>query len=166
MKKSIKIGAVALLLMIVLALMAATPSLAQGPNPGVKNGPCQATGLMIIDPADMHAAIARTLGISVEEFEAARAEGKPLSLIAQELGVEMDVVREAMNAVRETAIDEALAAGVISDEQAEWLRSQPGAGEYNYGRGLQDGYGPGARAQRRGQGVGRGSGAGWGRWQQ
>ena len=162
MKKSMRIGSVALVLLIVLALMAATPSLAQSPNPRAGDGLCQANGLLVIDQAEMHAAIARTLGISVEEFEAARAEGKSLVFIAQELGVEMDAVREAMSAVRENAIDEALATGVISDEQAEWLRTRPGAGEYGYRRGPQNGDGPGARIQRRGQGWG--NGAGWGRW--
>lgn len=159
MKRLMKITGIGMGLLLILALIMVAPALAQGPNPSSNNGgggPCQVAGLLDVDPAEMHAAIAEALGVSVEEFEAARAGGTTLFQLAQQLGVEMDVVREAMSAVREAAIDEALAAGEITEAQAQWLKTRPGAGGYGYGYGyrggLQNGHGFGAKGHMRGQG--------------
>lgn len=51
---------------------------------------------------------------SVAQFEAARAYGTPLYVIAQEQGVDIEDVRQAMRDVREAAIEEALA-GRLAD---------------------------------------------------
>lgn len=171
MKKLVKLVGIGMFLALALALLGVAPSFAQGPNGGP--GPCHEAGLISVDQTEMHEAIADALGISVAEFNAARAEGKTLFVIAQELGVDMDVVREAMSAVREAAIDEALASGDLTEEQAEWLRSRPGMGGYGYGYGYghrggpQNGQGYGAQGQMQGQmrgrGYGPGNGAGWGR---
>lgn len=143
-----------------------------GPGPRVGDAP----GLGFVDEAEMHAAIAAALGISVEELEAAQAEGTPLAVLAQELGVELPVVREAMAAIREAAIDQALADGIITAEQAEWLQNRPafgsasGAGMGNHGSGPGWNNSPAGRG--RGQqgrvpdeltGVGSGNGSGFGR---
>ena len=170
MKKMITVMA---LLITALALMGAVSAYAQGPDNApayARGGPCREAGLVNVNQADMHAAIADVLGISVTEFEAMRYdEGKSLYLIASELDVDIDAVRAAMNDVREAAIDEALAAGTITAEQAEWMRARPGAGgyAYGYGQGPQDG--AGNRMQGRwqsgdrqinGKGVGNGFGGG------
>lgn len=155
MKKLWKISSVAVVLVLALVLMGAVSAYAQGPNPNPgtgRMGPCQEAGLLDVDQEAMHAAIADALGISVTEFEAARADGTPLYVIAQEQGVDIDDVREAMRDVREAAIEEALAADVISEEQAEWLRARPGGGGYGYGYG----FGHGQRMQGQGQGQGQG----------
>jgi uncharacterized protein (DUF433 family) len=80
----------------------------------------------IIDPEAVKAAIADTLGISVEELEAAREEGTKLPELAEELGVDMADVEAAIQAVRAEAIDQALADGLITAEQAERLLTQDG----------------------------------------
>jgi hypothetical protein len=115
----------------------------------------------------MHAAIADALGITESEFDAMRADGTSLYLIAQELGVDIDTVRAAMNEVRDAAIDEALATGTITEEQAEWMRSRAGMGGYGngygYRQGPQDGTGYGMRGRGRGFGGGQfGNGFGQG----
>lgn len=169
MKRLAKMTGIVAVLVVALVMMGAVSAYAQGPNtaPGVaRGGPCQEAGLLNVDQAEMHAAIADALGIDVADFDAARAEGKSLYSIAQELEVNIDTVRAAMSDVREAAIDEALAAGKISEDQAEWLRSRPGAGGYGYGygQGPQDGTGNRmhGRAQQSGarQFGGNGFGAG------
>ena len=125
-------------------------------------------GRNLVDANVMHAAIAEALGISVEELEAARAEGTSLVELAAELGVDVETVRAAMEAVRIDAINQALADGVISEEQAEWLLSRPvfGLGNGSFGGpGAGNGEGPmGGRGPcngdgpRGGQGPGNGGG--------
>lgn len=118
----------------------------QGPaGPFYGEGP----GMNLVDADVMHAAIAEALGISVEELEAARAEGTTLFALAEELGVDMETVRAAMDAVHEDAINQALTDGVITEEQAEWLRNRPAFGQNGMGgngpfggQGSCDGEGP------------------------
>jgi hypothetical protein len=100
-------------------------------------------GVGLVDPAEMHAAIASTLNMSVDELEAALAEGTPLVVLAEQQGVEIEVVREAMEAVRVAAINEAVAAGTITQEQADWMLERAGApGPCRQGQGAA-GLGPG-----------------------
>lgn len=158
MKTLVKVTGIVVVLVVALATMGAVSAYAQGPNPtpGVgRGGPCYEAGLLDIDQADMHAAIADALGISVAEFDAMRAEGTSLFLIAQELGVDIDVIRTAMSDIREAAIDEALDAGTITEEQAEWMRARPGPGGYGYGYGFGQGPQDGTGYRMRGQGRGR-----------
>lgn len=164
MKTLAKVTAIVAVLVAALAMMGAVSAYAQGPNPtpGVARGggPCQEAGLLSVDTAEMHAAIADALGITESEFDAMRADGTSLYLIAQELGVDIDTVRAAMNDVRDAAIDEALAAGTISQEQAEWMRSRSGMGGYGYGYGYGYQQGPQDGTGYRMQGRGRGFGGG------
>lgn len=97
--------------------------------------------------------IAEALGISVEEFEAARDAGVTLYDLAEEHGVNFDVVREAMLEGRTEAIKQAVADGVITQEQANWmlLRGVQGI-RMGLGRGACDGAGPmGQRPAQRGR---------------
>jgi hypothetical protein len=171
MKTLAKVTAIMAVLVVAFATMGAVSAYAQGPNPtpGVArgNGPCQEAGLLNVETTEMHAAIADALGISESEFDAMRADGTSLYLIAQELGVDIDTVRAAMNEVRDAAIDEALATGTITEEQAEWMRSRAGMGGYGngygYRQGPQDGTGYGMRGRGRGFGGGQfGNGFGQG----
>lgn len=164
MKKLWKMTGVVVVLVMALALMGAVSAYAQGPNPNpgtARMGPCQEAGLINVDQAEMHAAIADALDMTVADFEAARADGTPLYVIAQEQGVDIEDIREAMRDVREAAIEEALAAGTITEEQAELLQSRPGPGGYGYGYGFGNGQGmQGQGRQFRGQGLGNGNGYG------
>ncbi len=108
------------------------------------------------------AAAAAALGISVEELEAARADGTRLPDLAEELGVELADVRTAVQTAREDAINQAVADGLISQEQADQALSHPGAGFGGRGgRGGRGGHGPGGcdGRGRRGQGGFSGQGA-------
>jgi len=110
-------------------------------------------GLMAVDEETMHAAIAEALGITVDEFEAAIADGTRLSELAAELGVDLADVQEAMQAVHEAALQQAVEEGLITQEQADAFGGRLGQmGNGNAfgprrgfgGRGgLGDGYGNG-----------------------
>jgi len=89
--------------------------------------------------------IADELGIAPEQlFEELHDDGKSLEEIAEDRGIDLDAIREALNAARDEArqeaIEQAVAEGEMSQEQAEWLLEGLEKG-YLHGRGL----GPGLR---------------------
>jgi len=68
---------------------------------------------------------AEVLGLTPEELFAELHDGKNLAEIAEEQGVELEAIREAVQDVREEvlteAIEQALEEGVISQDEADWL---------------------------------------------
>jgi len=90
---------------------------------------------------------AETLGLTPQELFTELHSGKSLEEIAEKQGVEMEAVRDALNAAqveaRREAIEQAVEDGKMSQEQADWLLE-----------GLEQGFFPGGR---RGLGFG-------GRW--
>lgn len=94
----------------------------------------------LVDRADVQTAVADALGISVEDLQAAKEAGTSIEDLAAENGVEMETIQEAVQAVKETAVQEALEAGTITEEQAERILS----GEGRQGRqgGPRGGNGP------------------------
>ena len=78
----------------------------------------------IIDRDVLKQAAADTLGISVEEMEAAKEDGT-LQELAEAAGVTREDVRDAVIAARDGMIDDALANGEITAEQAEQLKEKP-----------------------------------------
>lgn len=89
---------------------------------------------------------ATALGITTEELQAARDEGKPLSVLIYELGLEPATVRTNMQAAFEAAIQQAVTDGVISQEQADEILNAPGRGfgprgGFHHGRGGFGGFG-------------------------
>ena len=89
---------------------------------------------------DKEALAAEALGISVEELQTAREEGKSMSELLNELELDPATVREAMNTAYQDAVQEAVADGVITQEQADVILSLPGPG---FGRGGPGGFGRG-----------------------
>ncbi len=81
---------------------------------GMMNG-YQGVGPNVDSPLHeyMSAAIAEAFGMSVEELEAAHEAGTPLNEI---LDLSFEDFREVMDEARETAISEAIADGVISED--------------------------------------------------
>jgi uncharacterized protein YidB (DUF937 family) len=75
---------------------------------------------------DMQAIVADALGITVEDLVAAHANGQRLPDLVDELGLDMDTVQADIQAGREAAINQALADGTITQEQADWLLSHGG----------------------------------------
>lgn len=170
MSKFMKITGIALALVAVLALIGATTILAQGPptnngrmNQG-QNQPNTGLHVMAVDETIMHEAIANALGISVTELEAALDAGQTPALLAQELGVDFTDVLAAMDAVHIAALQQAVADGLITQEQADWILSHRGGanGQANgQGMGIQgQGFRGGGMNGRMGNGAGQGQGFG------
>lgn len=80
----------------------------------------------IFDQDAMKAVVADALGITVAELDAAKEAGTHLPDLAAELGVDMQTVHDAVQAYRETAVADAVASGLITQEQADQILSHPG----------------------------------------
>ena len=79
------------------------------------------SGFMHGDHDDMQETIANTLGISVDELQASHAEGKRLSKLAEELGIDMEQVHAAKEAALAQGLEDAVAEGRITREQADLI---------------------------------------------
>lgn len=107
----------------------------------------------------MQAELAEALGITVDELNAAHADGKTFWQIAEEKGFTVEQAQQLMLDARSVALDAMVADGTITQEQADWMQQRGGM----MGGGRGRGYGPG--------GCHGGSGApggmmGGGRWSQ
>lgn len=101
--------------------------------------------------------IAEALGLTPNElFTESHDEGKSVSEIAEERGVELDAVQDAVNASRAEARREAIAQAVedgrITQEQADWMLEGIEQGFHMGGRGM----GRGGHMFGGGRGFGRG----------
>jgi hypothetical protein len=99
-------------------------------------------------------AMAAALGITPSDFEARRDTGKTAYQIALDLGISADKIPTLLADARAKALDAAAADGVLSKQQADWMKSRGGGG-----------YGLGTCGGMMGGGYGRGM-MGGGRWQQ
>ncbi len=88
----------------------------------------------------MTAAFADQLNVSVDEINERLASGEHMVDIALEQGLTVEEFRALMVDVRAQAIDQALADGVITQEQADWMKSR-GAGMYGARGGMRGGFG-------------------------
>lgn len=79
--------------------------------------------------------LAQALGITAEELQAAREEGQTIRDLAAELGLDPATVRENLKAAHEAALQQAVADGIITQEQAELLQNRPVFGFRGPGRG-------------------------------
>jgi lambda repressor-like predicted transcriptional regulator len=102
---------------------------------------------------DREALMAQALGMSVQELQAARDEGKPLAVIIYEQGLNPATLRTNMQTAYDEAVQQAIADGVITQEQADQLANRMGAG-----------FGPGGFHGRGGFGGPRGEFGGFGPW--
>jgi hypothetical protein len=139
-------------------LFAVTPAAAQEPE-ATPSPPCGGVGCgwfgwggrswTVFDT------IAEALGLTPNElFTESHDEGKTVSEIAEEQGVDLETVQDAVSANRveaqRQAIEQAVEDGRISREQADWMLE-----------GLENGFGPGGRGFGRGGHFGMGRGGGW-----
>jgi len=81
------------------------------------------------------AALAEGLDLTVEEFQSRLDEGERVIDIAIEQGLTLADYRDLKESTRLTAIDRALADGVITQEQADRLKEKPAFGR-GFGRGM------------------------------
>ena len=73
---------------------------------------------------EMMAAFAAKLNIPVADLETRIANGETMAEIAVAEGYSLDEFRTLMLDVRSQAIDQALAAGKLTAEQAEWMKER------------------------------------------
>ncbi len=109
-------------------------------------------------------AAADALGLDPTELFTRLHDGEGMAEIAEEQGVELDVIQDAVQdarvEARKQAIEEAVEAGRLTEEEAEWMLEGLEEGYVPGGRGLTSGRncGPGGGMPGRG---GRGRGMGW-----
>lgn len=70
-------------------------------------------------------ALAEELGMSEEELEARLVGGETLLAIAREQGLDAEALRDLSLQARDKALEAAVGEGVITEDQADWLR-EPG----------------------------------------
>lgn len=85
-------------------------------------------------------AFADKLNVSVDEINERLASGEHVVDIALEQGLTVEEFRALMLDVRAQAVDQALADGVITQEQADWMKTR-GAGVYGARGGMRGGFG-------------------------
>ena len=159
-KKLILIGglAAALIAVVTVAVIGATNVYAQGPTPtqpaplGQGHGPGDGKHGPMGGPA--FEAAAQTLGMTTDELTAALKQGKTLEQVAQDKGVDFATVQAAMQKARDTEmrqrIQQALEAGTITQDHADWLLEGldkgylNGPGGFGFGIGGPHERGPGA----------------------
>jgi len=99
---------------------------------GVRRGAAMGTRLAGNDGAygplhdDMIAALAQGLGMSTEDLQARLAKGETVASIAQEKGLTLDQFRTLWQEARQKAINAAVAAGTITQQQADRMLQQTG----------------------------------------
>jgi hypothetical protein len=92
---------------------------------------------------DREAILAEALGMTAEEFDAAKAEGQSLSDIIEAQGLDVETVRAEMQAGYEAAVEQAVTDGVITRAQADAILSGDGFDGPGFGgRGRRDFGGP------------------------
>ncbi len=122
-----------------LALVATGPAVAQTAQPPV---PGSGAGRGFGDGSGplheyMVNAMSQALGISVDEFESRRAAGDTAYQIALSEGISADRIPTLLTQARASAIDSAVSDGIITQAQADWMKSRGAA----MGRGSCDGTG-------------------------
>ncbi len=140
----------------VLAQLVADGTITQAQADAILSGEGLRSLGPLLDRDEMQAVIAGALGMTVDELEAAQAEGKRLPELAAEQGVAVEDIQAAMQAAFEDAVAQALADGTITQTQADQLleRGFNGGfgGPHGGGHGPRGGFGGGFQ----GQGLGPG----------
>jgi len=157
MKKRFMILAGAALAVVLLGVTVVVPVFAQEatPTPEAPFG-CHGGGFGLWGGSwTMFDAAAEALGLTPEEFFAGLHAGKTLAEVAEEQGVEVEEVHDAMNAIRveamREAIEQAVEDGRLTQEQADWLLEGleqgffPMGRSFGFGRGMKGGLGRGMR---------------------
>ncbi len=114
----------------------------------------------------MLAAMAEALGLPVSDLETRLASGETFTQIALAQGIAAEDIPALMQTARSQAVAAALAEGVITQEQADWMQAHAfGRGSHGQGMGPGRGLGAGQGAYG-GTGVPVGTGMQHGRrWQ-
>jgi len=154
MKKTILIVG---LIVAALAVLGVGVAFAQGPAPYGGNGSMMQNGGGYLHTY-MVTAFAEKLGLTVEDVDARLAAGETMYDIAIASGVTTEDLPALMVDVRTVALDAAVKDGVVTQTQADWMKSR-GFGQGGYGMGTGD------CPMNDGTGFGRGGGMMRGGWQ-
>lgn len=69
--------------------------------------------------------LAQVLGITVDDLQVTREEGQTVRELAAELGLDLATIRQSLQAARQEVIQQAVADGIITQEQADLLADNP-----------------------------------------
>ena len=133
----------ALVLAAVAGLAVAGVAYAQGPQPttpGAGYGAMMSQGQVGPLHEYMLAAMAEALGIPAADLETRLANGETFYQIALAQGIAVADIPALMQTARSQALTAALADGVITQEQADWMLSHA-FGRGGYGQGMGAGQG-------------------------
>lgn len=157
MKKTILIVG---LVVLALGVLGVGSVFAQGTTPPVGRGPMMGGGVM---HDYVEEALAAKLGITEKAVEDALASGKTMYQIALDNGIKEADVAALLTAVHTTAFDKAVADGVVTRAQADFMLQRMSTNGFNSGNcPMQNGQGG---QFGRGNGNGGGMMGGGGRWQ-
>ena len=146
MKKKISILIAGLLVaLMVVGVIGATNAFAQSSTPSaLLHGHGPGDGRRGLRDAEL-AAAAETLNMTAEEVSTALQAGTTLEQLAEEAGVDLQDVQDAIQAVRETElrtrIEQAVTDGTMTQEKADWLLEGLDKGFLD-GPGFGFGFGP------------------------
>ena len=73
---------------------------------------------------DMQEALAAKLDMTLEEYQQAYNDGKTFWQLAEEKGISLEDAQQMMIDARNEALDKAVAAGTITQEQADWMKQR------------------------------------------
>lgn len=136
MKKTILIVA---LVVLALGALGVGAAFAQGTTPFAGNGPRVQNGTGVLHTY-MVTAFAEKLGLKVEDVNARLAAGETMYDIAIANGVKAEDFPALMVDVRTKALDAAVKDGVITQAQADWMKSR-GFGQGGMMNGYSNGTG-------------------------
>ncbi len=134
---------VALVLAAVAGLAVAGVAYAQGPQPttpGAGYGPMMSQGQAGPLHEYMLAAMAESLGIPEADLETRLANGETFYQITLAQGIAAEDIPALMQTARSQALTAALADGVITQEQADWMQARA-FGRGGHGQGMGAGQG-------------------------
>jgi len=138
---------------ISLAITGAVFAQDETPVSPLRGGPGNGTGIL---HDYMVEAFADALGLTTEELEARLATGETLAVVAADLGVPADEFPALWLEARQSALEAAVADGVITAEQADWMLSRMQTG--SRGAGAMGTAGAGGMGAMRGLRMGAGTG--------
>ena len=111
----------------------------------------------IFDRDAMTAVAADVLGLTVEELEAAKEDGVRFPELAEEAGIEITVLTDAMEQAKADALQSAVDSGLITQEQADEIGSRVGGGNHGPRQGGHGGSHSGGRPSGDGQSAPQGT---------
>src|SRR5574341_35677 len=123
-KKPILIGGI-LIALLVIGVIGATSAYAQSPTGTLLHGRGPGDGRGFgLGQVELDAA-AKVLGMTTDELTSALQSGKTLEQLATDKGVDLQAVKDAINAAHReelrARIEQAVSDGTMTQEKADWL---------------------------------------------